>query len=524
MRCPGFYRCQRSTICLKTDKVCDGVHHCPMGDDESECHMKCPINCSCSGNAYICHNMDVQSIFKLATPNVRKLDLSHSKFADENFSIPEYKFVGELIFHNCSIHTFPSFSFSNITNLLYLDLSNNLIETLYANTFSTLVKLRILNFEGNRLLRVIEPMAFKSLQRLKTLNITDSKIEVIEEYTFVGLENLQFLNLSNNSIRTVKDKGFHGLQSLQRLDITSNSIEIFSFGIFSPLNVLKYLESDSFLFCCLKPTAVADKNCHPKMDEFSSCSDLMRSDVLRVCLWIIGVSAFIGNFGVTLYRLGSQRHLLQKAHWLYILNLSIADLLMGIYLIIIATADVYYKGNYILHDRAWRRSPYCKLAGVLAMMSAEASVTFIMLITIDFFLKVKFPFGNRKITSTGAILSCIICWTIVLFVSILPVFYTSYFSEYFYSATAVCLALPLSSRKTYGWEYSAAIFIFYNSMAFLTVAFCQYNVYSAAKSSNRIVARKSGKDLELARRLFLIVFTDFLCWFPIGILGKFLIK
>lgn len=524
MRCPGLFRCQRSTICLTIEKVCDSKKHCPMGDDESICYTQCPEVCSCSGSVLICHNVDLRSVFESASPIVRKVDLSHSKFPENSFLIPQYQFAAEMIFHNCSIKLLPSFSFLNMTNMLYLDLSYNLIERLLANTFFGLVKLKRLDIDGNNLLSAIEPMTFRSLQHIQTLDITGSKLKVVEDDAFVGLGSLLFLNLSRNKIHTIKNNGFNGLNSLQNMDFTRNKVQIFSLSIFSPLEMLKYLKTDYFLFCCLKPVSVSEENCYPKMDEFSSCSDLMRNDILRVFLWIIGVCALIGNCGIILYRLSNQRHLLQKVHWFYVFNLSISDFFMAVYLIIIATSDMYYKGNYSFHDIDWRTSIYCKLAGVLSTLSSEASVSFIMLITVDCFLKIKYPFGNKQITLKGAKLSCIICWIIVVFLSLFPLCYTAYFSEYFYSNTAVCLALPFSKRNTYGLEYSAAIFIFYNSVTFLIIAYCQCCIYNAVQRSNRLFSTKRGQNLALARRLFLIVLTDFLCWFPIGVIGKLFIK
>jgi hypothetical protein len=82
------------------------------------------------------------------------------------------------------------------------------------------------------------------------------------------------------------------------------------------------------------------------MDEFSSCTDLMRFDVLRISLWLIGITALIGNTGVIVYRVIYDRRHICKAHGFYIMNLGFSDMIMGIYLCIIAVADIYFKGDY----------------------------------------------------------------------------------------------------------------------------------------------------------------------------------
>lgn len=37
--CEGAYRCHRSIICLSQHHVCDGIKHCPEGDDELFCGL-----------------------------------------------------------------------------------------------------------------------------------------------------------------------------------------------------------------------------------------------------------------------------------------------------------------------------------------------------------------------------------------------------------------------------------------------------------------------------------------------------
>ena len=38
--CASHYRCLQSSICLPQYYVCDGIRHCPEGDDERLCHFR----------------------------------------------------------------------------------------------------------------------------------------------------------------------------------------------------------------------------------------------------------------------------------------------------------------------------------------------------------------------------------------------------------------------------------------------------------------------------------------------------
>jgi hypothetical protein len=56
-----------------------------------------------------------------------------------------------------------------------------------------------------------------------------------------------------------------------------------------------------------------------------------------------------------------------------------------------------------LYESVKRQSGHCTTAGILATISSEASVNFILLITLDRLFAVKFPFGDIKITKKIAI-------------------------------------------------------------------------------------------------------------------------
>jgi hypothetical protein len=64
-------------------------------------------------------------------------------------------------------------------------------------------------------------------------------------------------------------------------------------------------------------------------------------------------------------------------------NLSLADLLMGVYLMVLATHDLRYRGTYLQEDREWRDSWGCDVIGIIAAVSNESSVLTLTVITLD---------------------------------------------------------------------------------------------------------------------------------------------
>lgn len=69
----------------------------------------------------------------------------------------------------------------------------------------------------------------------------------------------------------------------------------------------------------------------------------------------------IGNLIVLLSRLIVPTN--NVVHSLYLRNLALSDLLMGIYLFTIAGVDHHYRGVYLSYEFMWRHSLMCNLCG-----------------------------------------------------------------------------------------------------------------------------------------------------------------
>ncbi|MEW8546222.1 MAG: 7 transmembrane receptor, partial [Candidatus Thiodiazotropha sp.] len=302
-------------------------------------------------------------------------------------------------------------------------------------------------------------------------------------------------------------------------------INTLSETMFDGVQGVKTFVSDYYKFCCVRPSTVTEENCYPHEDEFSSCDDLIRNEILRPLIWIIGLFTLISNIISLFCRFIYQREQLKHSYCIFVSHLALSDFLMGMYLIIVAGADITLRGQYIFHKDWWLQSAWCKLAGVLSTMSSEASVLFICLITLDRLLAVKYPFGQRRLSLNVGHALAIIVWIIAIVLALLPLTFTSYFHDDFYSQSGVCLALPLTSERVSGWLYSVAIFVVFNIVSCLLLAVGQWIIYSEIKASAKASGtsrrqEKRSKDTRMAWNLLLVVSTDFLCWLPIGFLGR----
>ena len=451
---------------------------------------------------------------------LRKLELSHNQLDQTRLSFLRFHYLTELLMSECGLTEVPTLLFAPLLNLLTLDLSFNKMKVLASNMFSGLNKLEHIFLIGNPL-ELIEKGAFIGLQNVREIDLSGSKLKLINPGMFAELRSVMLLNLSNNLIETVLDNSFQDLEKLDKMDLHGNRITSFQAGIFNYLDSLTTLYTDAFTFCCVRPETVTETNCYPQPNEFSSCEDLMRQDVLRAFLWIIGFLALIGNVSVLIIRLYFQRDSLVKTYGIFVTNLGIADLMMGSYLMILAIADTIFRGEYVWNDYNWRHGIACNIAGVLATLASEGSVIFLCWITFDRLLVIKFPFGRFRITRNKAIVACIGSWILLSCLALIPLMAQSYFESRFYSRSAVCLALPLTRDRPAGWEYSVGVFIVFNFVAILLIAFTQIAIYHEIyTSSSRITSNKRKQDMTIARNLFLIAFTNFMCLFPIGVMGN----
>jgi hypothetical protein len=95
----------------------------------------------------------------------------------------------------------------------------------------------------------------------------------------------------------------------------------------------------------------------------------------------------------------------------------------------------------------------------------------------------------------------------------------------FYQNTGICIPLSVTRRRYGGQYYAFSVMIVLNLLLFLLVASGQLLIYHTVRQSAQALRDVSGTsnsrnpEVRVARRLTSIVVTDFLCWFPLGLLG-----
>lgn len=127
------------------------------------------------------------------------------------------------------------------TNTRHLNLMENAIEAVQADSFRHLHHLEVLQL-GRNAIRQIEVGAFNGLTNLNTLELFDNRLTVVPSGAFEYLSKLRELWLRNNPIESIPSYAFNRVPSLMRLDLGElRKLEYISDGAFEGLVNLKYL-------------------------------------------------------------------------------------------------------------------------------------------------------------------------------------------------------------------------------------------------------------------------------------------
>lgn len=407
-------------------------------------------------------------------------------------------------------------TFSKFYTLKRLVLSKISTAQLIKNSFHNLTVLQELRL-NLPFLKYADSGSFFGMSELQILYITNTKLKFLHSSIFTPLAKLQILNLTSNMLTTLSGELLNPLAELKSIDCRGNPI-ILKELIFTNNERLFYIYSDTYSLCCVKPDSVTTENCFAPQFDVSSCEDLVENLGLSICLWIFGILALFGNSAVLIYRAFMKGELTKDSYTISVTCLSISDFLMGIYMVGIAFADANFRGEYVWREYEWRKSIICQILGMLSLISSEASVCFIAVITIDRYLLVKYPFREIKISRKQAFSLSLVIWTFCFALSFFPL----YGFDDFYSSSGVCTALPLRSDLTTGWIFSFCVFVCFNFFTFVFIALAQWPIYLKVKETvNKVRSTAGNVEYEVAKKLTMVVITDCLCWLPIGIMGEY---
>ncbi|KAH9510295.1 hypothetical protein Btru_042702 [Bulinus truncatus] len=384
----GLKQCLSSKKSGNIVKICNGILECENMADEKLCPISCPKGLICEvGVLTQNENMSINIATHLEVPPTTKaILLSNLHFS--NLTLEVYSNIFELEMSNCSIVGDLNIYFVYDENFFlftyHVDLSYNNIAHIQAEGFLyNCLNLEHLNLSYNLNLQIVETNAIAS-NNLRTVDLSFTSISVLPADIFES-SYLEFVNLKNTRITSMSWLPY-GVQ-ITTLDLTNTQINInsVSSNFYNDLKIKDGIYTDHFKLCC--PTVLGANipwyKCHSPPDPISTCTDLLGNKTKRILLLLVTIVAVVGNAAVLIYRFTLHRNILKHSYGVLIVNLTLSDLPMSVYLIIISYADMYYREVYVAFESEWRYSRLCKASGFLSTLSSQTSTLLVLLITID---------------------------------------------------------------------------------------------------------------------------------------------
>lgn len=118
----------------------------------------------------------------------------------------------------CKLGVIAPDAFTQLTNLIELDLSGNLLTYVPTDIFKDCSNLRRLLLHGNPI-QAVRANAFVPLDQLKSLDLSNCQIDMIESGAFKGLGQLEFLKLNDNRLTSLSAQVVIDLPPLYSFDL-----------------------------------------------------------------------------------------------------------------------------------------------------------------------------------------------------------------------------------------------------------------------------------------------------------------
>ena len=343
--CKGLLRCKGSRICVHPAQICDGENHCPRSDDEGFCDWKsCGLNCTCVGYSMICIGIFNETLPTLPSDYMKHMSVSRSIIPKPHFQNICYQ-----------------------KELSYLNLSYDKIDDICSSFY-------------------LDCEVYKSIV---VFDLSHNEIEKLGSSCFRKLISLKIMSLAHNNLQLIHGDAFSGL-SIEYLNMNyMSAIRLTSFNRYTE-NALSHIPEVMFtdpLFCCSLSHA---KICLKRLRVFGSCPRILPYLQLGCVVIVAGCfSIFMNVVGLII----NSKLFKDSLYGETISYLMLINVVLGTYLPLIGSVDIYYGQRVISSHARWSESILCRFMDVASSTSLMISLCLnglLMYMTIGAVTRVKF--------------------------------------------------------------------------------------------------------------------------------------
>ncbi len=330
--CRGMIKCTGTKhLCIHLLNACDEHPDCPRGEDELLCSsqsLTCPRGCECTSLLLKCDG-----------------DGTIGKFpTNYNFLLVAFHSSNNILLQS-SLLSFPqsvyfSISFQNIDSSCNLTFPVNLIWFALEFTNKTL----------------LSQNCIANHQNLTVIELAKNEIASVHSHSFSTLLLLKSVNLSRNPIPALPKVLFWKTPKMTTLSLIHTQILFVHHETLLGLS-LSTVATSSYHICCLVQSCTV---CTAEIPWYVSCSDLLPNKQLQCMFGSVTLLILLLN-GLSFWN-HIQRNKDNKTYSLTVQLVNFSDVLYSVYLCIILTADITYRGKFLVFEYLWKSSLSCLLA------------------------------------------------------------------------------------------------------------------------------------------------------------------
>ena len=503
--CPGHMRCSGVTYCVPPHEICDGISHCPRQDDEKYCQV-CPHGCQCKGTGIYCYNVTapLQSNH-LYSPSVLLLHNSYPMFAE--------------LFNKFLMHMNYVWLIS-LRNGSFVSLLENLVNT---TQYFLSVKFLYLNHQGLYTL----PPYFINGPNMIYVNLSDNIIHSVQSKAFFLVRNIKTLSLVSNKLISIEAHVFSELTVLSHLYLNDNPLIHIAGRIFLGNPALVVIRSDFYMVCCV---AISTEDCQPQNQFVSSCSNLISSLPQKVAIMTQGIFVVACNIGVLVAQV-ILKHSSSSERYL-IVSLGIADFLMGVYLLAISSVDLIYNRVFYIIASEWARSITCTMLGLISFASSKVSLLTLCILAYARMISIN-KLGGMLLIKAKIRVACVASWMVIVVCGVAYVVCLKILGMGLRNNMCILFGISQShQRYVTKFEYVLQIVLIVATMLplFVTIVSMASIFYISLKSYRSFIniggQQVKSRKMQLIHtgfRLLLLLSCNVLTWIPILTVSTFLL-
>ena len=211
--------------------------------------------------------------------------------------------------------------------------------------------------------------------------------------------------------------------------------------------------------------------------------------------------------------------------------LTIADLMMGIYLLVIAYVDLTYSATFHEIISEWTNGIPCILLGLVNFISSEVSLMMLSLLSFARVISVD-KLGGMSLLKSKIRIACICIWSIAVKVGIFYVVYI--FTNNMGLRNNMCIFFGVSNQRLItNFEVIFQIgFICINIFLLIVLSSSMLSIIRIVITSNHVIIASSGQQnvkfqksrlRRACSKLFMMLVCNVFTWLPFLIVSILLL-